>query len=1398
MTRKGSGQGNRRPTGKRSGPPSPAPANAALPGQEPASEGERKIQDILSDLRQTSDGQTDSRHRKNASTASNASASASPAKNRANHAVPGHRKGAGSTSSIGSAPSTSRYSRTTDNQTLYSTAQIANPPPEPVLANQSTLNPSAGGFQPGLHSLEEVDREVLLTPVTGHFKSTTITPSHGSQYDGIAELAHQIPAHASAGEYAEMQQQFHQQQQLQNHFQQLQQLQNMQAMGTLSPTQMIEMQSNLLSQMQVALMGQNGRAAPPPVLAQAPPSESVNDLVAEQMAITAQLENLRAQQDALIARFGDVAISGGQVPTGSASAQPRGPAPLHGSHRRHQSQQVTGTAASNFAASPAASFGAGAMGSIGAGQSLSTNRTGHGRRHSANLASRPATGTVANGAGHTSQSSVGSMGAFHFPGNTPRYLEESAIGGGDVELPMPAVGQNYATHVRRGSVGNLQGWGTNSSHQIQNNAPLPANDLAQAQYELAELSKYRATAGHAKVPSFSQAHFGSPAPAPSHGSSQRKSLFAPYLPQASIPPLLATGKLVIGVLRVNKRNRSDAYVTAEGLESDIYICGSKDRNRALESDTVAVELLDVDEVWGSKKEKEDKKRKKEEATSYDPRAAQTMRRHEKKKDDVEVEGQGLTLFEDDEVTDEHKPTYAGHVVAVISRQPGQLFSGQLGLLRPSSAATKEKQDAEKRERDGIDVRDDHRQKEKPKICWFKPTDKRVPLVAIPVSDVPEDFCANPDAYSSRLFVACIKRWPITSLHPFGTLVNELGPIGDIETETQAILADNNVAAEPFAEVVLKCLPPVPTISEAECDARKDYRQETVFTIDPITAKDLDDAVHIRQLEDGNFEVGIHIADVSHYVKPNTALDREARRRATSVYLVQKVIPMLPAALSETLCSLRANEDKLTFSVVLNLTPDGKVINTWFGKTVIRSCSQLAYSFAQEVIEGRPLPDDAKISNGKSRSEVEESIRLLDTLAQKLRARRSDQGSLRVDNIKLYFALDDRGSPVDCDAIVRRASNELIEEFMLLANTSVAIKVANGLPEQALCRRHEGPVERRLTAFEAKVEAMGLTLDTSSAGALQRSFDAIKDKDAASHLLTQLLVVKTMKQAEYFCTGLLDISKYLHYALNVELYTHFTSPIRRYADVLVHRQLEAVLLGGEHIALLSTADIKFGVDAEGVGQIAQQCNVKRSAAKSAQEASQHLYLCMLISELTQKYGPVVRPANVVAVLDQAFDVFVPEFGIEKRVHIDQMPIDNHVHEPRENSLTLYWKRGVDVVKWLAEHSADAHLQMLRDQAAYHTTNMHVSNGQRSSEHDLFDEDSSHAQHSDPATAIDSRQHDKSRSEQRFVFDALEATPSGHFTQTVRDLQEVLVIVTADVQKSPPVIKVCILLSNPCKG
>jgi len=493
--------------------------------------------------------------------------------------------------------------------------------------------------------------------------------------------------------------------------------------------------------------------------------------------------------------------------------------------------------------------------------------------------------------------------------------------------------------------------------------------------------------------------------------------------------------------------------------------------------------------------------------------------------------------------------------------------------------------------------------------------------------------------------------------------------------------------------------------------------------------------------------------------------------------------MLPPALSEQICSLVPGEDRLAFTVIFTMNEDGKVLKKWFGKTVIRSCVRLTYRDAQDVIDGKPL-SVVPVTSDHETMDVVHDIKILNDLAIKLRTKRYQAGYLGLHSLRLSFTLDEHGLPSDTSAYDRYDAHKLIEEFMLLSNTAVAQQIANNLPDQALLRRHEEPIERRLNAFKERAARLGYPMDTSSAGALMRSFDAVEDKTARS--LLQIVAYKSMHTARYFCAGMLDIVKYGHYALNAPVYTHFTSPIRRYADIIVHRQLESVLsntVGSEP---------KFTMDRDSVAKIAQQCNIKKDSAKLAQEQSTHLYLCVFISDLTQRYGPVIRPAVVIGVLDAAFDVLVPEFGIEKRVHVDQMPIDNHVYDEHSHTLQIYWSNR-DVITWLAENSDDEHLKKVKQTAEQHALKMEVSSRSVHDESALFDEDDAD---DEIVLGRPNEEEVKETSKQRLLsqakvmpeFDGLRTTANGHKIQDIRELMTVPVIVTADLTKSPPVIKV----------
>lgn len=555
--------------------------------------------------------------------------------------------------------------------------------------------------------------------------------------------------------------------------------------------------------------------------------------------------------------------------------------------------------------------------------------------------------------GHRSRSSVShqsisSLGAFQYPGQSPQLMQ---IPG---QMMIPIYPGQQLNPMQLNQLQALQVAQLNGQHMAGLQASQHAPQLA------------------AQQPQQQQ-------------QQQRKTLFTPYLPQATLPALLGDGQLVSGILRVNKKNRSDAYVSTQDglLDADIFICGSKDRNRALEGDLVAVELLDVDEVWSQKREKEEKKKRKDITDTRSGSTAGTsqgngngddngagdgsirrrgslrQRPTQKKNDDVEVEGQSLLLVEEEEISDEQKPLYAGHIVAVIERVAGQMFSGTLGLLRPSSQATREKQEAERAARDGSMSRhQDTRAQEKPKIVWFKPTDKRVPLIAIPTEQAPRDFVEKHQEYADQIFVACIKRWPITSLHPFGTLVEKLGKMGDLKVETDALLRDNNFSSDEFSDAVLRSVGlqdwTIEKEDEAAIASRRDFRNEKVFTLDLNGSAELGNGIHVKSLPDGKVEIGIHVPDVTHFVKPGSLVDREAKKRGTAVHLVNRFCAMLPPKLSSEICSLTPDHDRLTLSVVFHVNPHTGVVaegDTWIGKGVVKSAGKLSLTQIDEALSG---------------------------------------------------------------------------------------------------------------------------------------------------------------------------------------------------------------------------------------------------------------------------------------------------------------------------------------------------------------------------------------------------------------------------------------------------------------
>lgn len=763
---------------------------------------------------------------------------------------------------------------------------------------------------------------------------------------------------------------------------------------------------------------------------------------------------------------------------------------------------------------------------------------------------------------------------------------------------------------------------------------------------------------------------------PGGNQQQRKSLFSPYLPQASLPSLLAEGRLVSGILRVNKKNRSDAYVSTDGLlDADIFICGSKDRNRALEGDLVAVELLDVDEVWSAKKEKEDKKKRKDitinsveenrqtggENGGLRRRGSLKQRPTQKKNDDVEVEGQSLLLVEEEALSDEIKPLYAGHVVAIIDRVPAQTFSGTLGLLRPSSQATKNKQDAERKDR-GEDVSRSHHDN-KPKIVWFKPTDKRVPLIAIPTDQAPSDFVENHERYADKIFIASIKRWPITSLHPFGTMGDLLGTAGDVNVEIEALLRDNNFTADVFPSNAIDSIPDSTTISEEDLSKRRSFESDYVVAFSP---KDdlVEQAFHVKKLSDDKVEIGVHIVDVSHYVQENSPLDNEARKRGTSVFLKQRTVNQFPDKFNEFV-SFHSGRKSLALSVVFDIDPKSFVITeTWVGESVITPSKVIPYSVGQKVL-------DNEENTGATQAEVD-YIKTLQLVATKFRQERLNlKPGVEYPPLTLLNYVDDESVVVTNNIFDNSEVQLMFDEINIKVNTAIGQKLLATLGDQAFLRRHSDPILQKIEAFIESVKNLNLDIDTTSSATIQKFILETSEDDIRKGL--EALLYKCLNRAKYYVAGKQEAASYGHYLLNAPVYTHFNAPLRRYADIIVHRQLHSIISGEPYEGDISK-----------LAGIADLCNFKKDCAKNAQEQSIHLAVCQDIDKKTVATGQLIIDAIIIQVYESAFDVLIPEYGIEKRVHGDQLPLQKAEFDKKTRLLELFWESGVDSATYVPDN------------------------------------------------------------------------------------------------------------------
>jgi ribonuclease R len=419
----------------------------------------------------------------------------------------------------------------------------------------------------------------------------------------------------------------------------------------------------------------------------------------------------------------------------------------------------------------------------------------------------------------------------------------------------------------------------------------------------------------------------------------------------------------------------------------------------------------------------------------------------------------------------------------------------------------------------------------------------------------------------------ITQYPTRSRRMEGEVVEVLGKAGSNETEMHAILAEFGLPYK-FPEEIEEEANAIPeTISVEEIARRRDMRDILTFTIDPADAKDFDDAISVKYLDNGNYEIGVHIADVTHYVRLGTGIEREAYARATSVYLVDRTVPMLPEKLSNNLCSLRPNEDKLTFSAVFELNEEAKIINEWFGRTVIHSDRRFSYEEAQEVLENPTSPSIPLLVGERSElpfsykekglgDEVfSQTLTLLNKLAHKLRAERFAKGAVNFETTEVKFNLDENGKPLGLYTKIRKDAHKLIEEFMLLANKRVPEFIYRkskdkNHPNTMIYRIHEEPDMEKLRIFAAFAGRLGYKLkienEKIAAQSLNKLMEDLEGKPEQNAL--EQLAIRTMAKARYSTE---DVG---HFGLAFQRYSHFTSPIRRYPDMIAHRLLQHYLDG----------------------------------------------------------------------------------------------------------------------------------------------------------------------------------------------------------------------------------------------
>ena len=707
-----------------------------------------------------------------------------------------------------------------------------------------------------------------------------------------------------------------------------------------------------------------------------------------------------------------------------------------------------------------------------------------------------------------------------------------------------------------------------------------------------------------------------------------ENLYQEYFSVSKMMTGVKNGTLHQGIFNVSPYNYLEGSIHVPAFDKSLLILGRESINRAVQGDVVVVEVLPKDQ-WKEPSTKiieEETMNKDENADAEEGEAVITEKERRALQEEVKKVHSKST---------EGRPQPTARVVGVVKRNWRQY----VGHIDESSVSQTAKQSR------------------KQQTVFLIPMDKRIPKIRVRTRQAGE-------IMGKRVLVT-IDSWDRDSRYPAGHFVRSLGEMETKGAETEALLLEYDVQYRPFPKAVLDCLPNEghdwivpPSMDDPGWRGRRDLRGLQICSIDPVGCQDIDDALHARPLPNGNYEVGVHIADVSHFVKPNNAMDAEASIRGTTVYLVDKRIDMLPMLLGTDLCSLKPYVERYAFSALWEITPNADIVKSEFTKSVIKSREAFSYEQAQ-----------IRVDDPSQKDELTNAMRTLMMLSKKFKQKRMDAGALSLSSPEVRVEMESETSdPIDVKTKKHLDTMSLVEEFMLLANISVAAKIYEAFPQTAMLRRHGAPPKTNFEelANQLKVKR-GIDLRVSSSKELADSLDRCVDpKEPFFNTLVRIMATRCMMSAEYFCSGTQAYPEFRHYGLASEIYTHFTSPIRRYADLVAHRQLAAAI---DYEPLDASVRSKGKLEA-----VCKNINVRHRNAQQAGRASIEYYVGQALK------GRVVEEEGyAMKVFSNGFVVFVPRFGIESLIRLRDLaePEPESAFDAENYILTTSGSRDVKV-------------------------------------------------------------------------------------------------------------------------